>query len=179
MPAPPRSRGESSGEELVRIFGELGPKLLNTLFCLLGNYADAQDASQDTFLKCWRARTSAAPVRDMPAWIFRVGLNTARDTLRSAWRRRVRTLEADACFHAAAEGSTAQIAEENEKLDLLRHAIMQLHLEDRAVFLLRQNDHLTYDEIARLRNSPPGSVKTRMRRALAKLRVALRGVNGE
>ena len=45
---------------------------------------------------------------------------------------------------------------------------------NRAVFLLRQNDNLPYGEIARLRCSPIGTVKTQMRRALARLRQALR-----
>jgi RNA polymerase sigma-70 factor, ECF subfamily len=179
LPAMPQICADTSSEDFVRIFSELGPKLLQTLCGVLGNYADAQDASQDAFLKCWRARSSTTPVRDLPAWIFRVGINAARDTQCSAWRRRIRPLEATACWHTTTEDSPAEIAEQNEQLDLLRRAIMQLHLEERTVFLLRQNEQLTYDEIARLRNSPTGSVKTRMRRALAKLRVALRGMNGE
>jgi DNA-directed RNA polymerase specialized sigma24 family protein len=65
MPAIPRTGVETSSEELVRIFSELGPKLLSTLLCLVGNHADAQDAIQDAFLKCWRARTSRAQIRDM------------------------------------------------------------------------------------------------------------------
>jgi RNA polymerase sigma-70 factor (ECF subfamily) len=74
-PAIPRTGVEISSEELVRIFGELGPKLLSTLLCLVGNHADAQDAIQDAFLKCWRARTSRAQIRDMRSWIFRVVIN--------------------------------------------------------------------------------------------------------
>jgi RNA polymerase sigma-70 factor (ECF subfamily) len=176
MPAAPRSGADISSEELVRTFCELGPKLLNTLLCLLGNYADAQDAVQNAFLKCWRARASTAGVRDVRAWIFRVGINAARDARRSAWRRRSKPLEENASLHISAEPSPARLAEDNEKLRLLDHAISQLRVEERAVFLLRQNDLLPYDEIARLRNSPIGTVKTQMRRALAKLRVALRRV---
>jgi RNA polymerase sigma-70 factor (ECF subfamily) len=162
-----------SGEEFVRVFRELGPHLLNTLFCLLGNYADAQEASQDTFLKCWRARTSAGPVRDVRAWIFRIGINTARDTQRSAWRRRSRPLTAASWSRPAVTASPSKILEEKEDFELLQNAVMELHPDDREVFLLRQNDCLPYTDIARMRNSPSGTVKTQMHRAMAKLRLAL------
>jgi RNA polymerase sigma-70 factor (ECF subfamily) len=174
----PGNHAENYAEELVCTFEEVGPYLLNTLFRLIGNYSDAQDASQETFLKCWRARTSATRVRDMRAWIFRVGINTVRDAQRCAWRRRALPL-AFACGRPASEASPGKNLEEREDLDLLHRAITHLRVDERAVFLLRQNDGLSYAEIARLRNSPVGSVKTHMRRALTKLRRALRDTKAD
>src|SRR5205823_3051571 len=81
-----------SGEEFVRAFNEVRAELVSTLFFLLGNHEDAQDAAQDAFLKCWRTRDSLGEVRNLRAWIFRVGLNAAKDLQRSAWRRRARPL---------------------------------------------------------------------------------------
>src|SRR5579872_4435742 len=81
-----------SGEEFVRAFNEVRAELVSTLYFLLGNHEDAQDAAQDAFLKCWRTRASLTDVRNMRAWIFRVGLNAAKDLQRSAWRRRARPL---------------------------------------------------------------------------------------
>jgi RNA polymerase sigma-70 factor (ECF subfamily) len=173
----PSGNAEAAGEEFARIFSQHGPHLLKKLSCLLGNHADAQDASQDAFLKYWRARTSAVPLRDVRAWLFRVGINGARDTQRSAWRRRLRSLDS-AVLNAASGDSPARILEEKEDLDRLNRAMMQLPADEQAVFLLRQNDRLPYHEIAGLRNSPVGTVKTQMRRALAKLRQALRDANG-
>jgi RNA polymerase sigma-70 factor (ECF subfamily) len=49
-----------------------------------------------------------------------------------------------------------------------------LRPEEQAVFLLRQNGDLTYEEIAELRRSPVGTVKTQMRAALQKLRRVLK-----
>ena len=60
-----------------------------------------------------------------------------------------------------------------ETLDRLRTALQQLRPEEREVFLLRQNTDRTYDEIARLRRVPVGTVKTQMRSALQKLRKVL------
>ena len=50
---------------------------------------------------------------------------------------------------------------------------MELRAEEQEVFLLRQNGQMTYDQIARAINIPVGTVKTRMRLALAKLRERL------
>ena len=55
----------------------------------------------------------------------------------------------------------------------LRQAVEQLRPEEQEVFLLRQNGDLTYEEIAQAVGAPLGTVKTRMRLALSKLRVSL------
>src|SRR6516225_2310326 len=82
----------SSGEEFVCAFNELRTELVSTLYFYLGNLDDAHDAAQEAFLKCWRFRDTIADVRNLRAWIFRVGLNSAKDLQRNAFRRRVRPL---------------------------------------------------------------------------------------
>src|SRR3954471_8737494 len=77
-----------SSEEFLRVFNEVRVELVSTLYYVLGSQEDAQDAAQDAFLKCWRTRHSLEDVHNLRAWIFRVGLNTATDLQRSAWRKR-------------------------------------------------------------------------------------------
>src|SRR6516165_1487065 len=81
-----------SAEAFVHVFNEVRAELVSTLFFVLGNHDDAQDAAQDAFLKCWRTQKSLVDVRNIRAWIFRVGLNAAKDLQRNAWRRRARPL---------------------------------------------------------------------------------------
>src|SRR5215475_171428 len=81
-----------TGELLLRTFNELRDELVSTLWFLLGNQEDAQDVAQEVFLRCWRTQDRLAEVQNLKAWIFRVGLNAARDVQRSAWRRRVKTM---------------------------------------------------------------------------------------
>lgn len=159
-------------DRLVDAFLEARADLVNTLFCLLGNYEDALDATQEAFVKCWRARAGAGRIRNFRAWVFRVGLNAAKDLQRNAWRRRVRPLgKAPACADPAAcpEG----VAMAREDLDRLRRALRGLRRPEREVFLLRQNGDLTYEEIAAVCRRPVGTVKTQMRAALQKLRRTL------
>jgi RNA polymerase sigma-70 factor (ECF subfamily) len=169
---PKDAKAEATGAAFVCAFNEVRAELVSTLFFVLGNQEDAQDAAQDAFLKCWRIRTTLGDVRNFRAWIFRVGLNAAKDLQRSAWRRRSRPM--GAAPEAAVELCPAEQMADKESLDHLRKALLELRPEEKAVFLLRQNGDLTYEEIAELRHSPVGTVKTQMRSALQKLRRVLK-----
>jgi RNA polymerase sigma-70 factor (ECF subfamily) len=172
--AAPLDGAENSGDEFVRAFNEVRAELVSTLFYLLGNHEDAQDAAQDAFLKCWRSREGLQDVRNMRAWIFRVGLNAAKDLQRNAWRRRAKPLAGAPDQCEAGTLSPPDAVERKEDLERLRDALLDLRPEEKAVFLLRQNADLTYEEIAEFRRCPVGTVKTQMRTALQKLRRVLK-----
>jgi RNA polymerase sigma-70 factor (ECF subfamily) len=161
------------GDQLVRAFTELRDELVSTLWFLLGNQEDAQDTAQETFIKCWRARDGLAQVKDLRAWIFRVGLNAAKDLHRSAWHRRAKLLRGEEVMLTSKEASPPERLEDQEAVQRLRRAILQLRQEEKEVFLLRQNGDLTYEQIAEIRGSPVGTIKTQMRSALSKLRQQL------
>jgi RNA polymerase sigma-70 factor (ECF subfamily) len=173
-PAPDPAAGCEDG--LVRAFNDVRAELVSTLFFLLGNHEDAQDAAQEAFLKCWRARPGLPAVQNLRAWIFRVGLNAAKDLRRSAWRRRSRPLAAVQFTPAGSGVSAAEALEQQESQERLRAALLNLRQEEKEVFLLRQNGDLTYEEISDLRGSPVGTVKTQMRSALHKLRRVLQEI---
>ena len=162
-----------AGERLVRAFNELRDELISTLLFVLGNREDAHDAAQDAFVKCWAARAQLHEVRNLRAWIFRVCFNTAKDMQRSAWNRRSKPLMGEELMLAARDPVPGQRLEDQECLDRLRAAILDLRAEEKEVFLLRQNGDLTYEQIAELRSCPVGTVKTQMRSALQKLRKVL------
>ena len=161
-----------SADELVCAFNEARAELVSTLFFLLGNQEDALDTAQEAFLKCWRARDSVAGVQNLRAWIFRVGLNAAKDLQRNAWYRRARPLN-EAAAGGCAGASPVEVAADRESRERLRRALLTLRPDEQEVFLLRENGALTYEEIARLRNCPVGTVKTQMRAAIRKLRQVL------
>lgn len=167
-----RPAGPVDDATLVAAFNDLRDELVSTLVYLLGSRDDAQDAAQETFLKCWRAKHTLDGVANLRAWIFRVGMNTARDVRRSAWSRKVKPLVAEELMLVAPEESGLSL-EDRETLERLRQAVAELRPEEQEVFLLRQNGDLTYEQIAELRSAPVGTVKTHMRSALIKLRRVL------
>ena len=164
---------ESPGEVLSRTFSGMRDELVSTLWFLLGNREDAQDIAQEAFLRCWRTQDSLPAVQNLRAWIFRVGLNAAKDLRRSAWHRRVKPLLGAEAMSRVDDTPPAQALEERERLERLREALLHLRPEEKEVFLLRQNGDLTYEQIAELHNRPVGTVKTQMRSALQKLRKVL------
>jgi RNA polymerase sigma-70 factor (ECF subfamily) len=160
-------------EKLLQLFNELRDELVSTLWFLLGNREDAQDAAQEAFLKCWRSQESLPAVLNLRAWVFRVALNVARDLQRSAWHRRSRQFQGEEVQLPTRGSSPDQTAERQEALERLREALLHLRQDEKEVFLLRQNGALTFEQIADLRRSPVGTVKTQMRSALHKLRQKL------
>jgi RNA polymerase sigma factor (sigma-70 family) len=160
---------------LEEAFARWQDELLGTLYYLVGNREDARDALQETFVKCWRHRQSLVEIENLKAWIFRVALNTGRDLRASAWRRRRQSLVDEGTMVAATQRSPASDAEQAEELGRVRAALRDLRPEEQEVFLLRQNGALTYEAIAEVIGIPLGTVKTRMRLAIEKLRGALAG----
>jgi RNA polymerase sigma-70 factor (ECF subfamily) len=162
-------------EDFVRAFNGMRTELVSTLFFVLGNHDDAQDVAQEVFIKCWRTRAGLTDIKNLRAWVFRIGLNAAKDLQRNAWRRRNKPFGDAAPPEVPGKAPTPSEAMENKDLmERLRKALHQLRPEEKEVFLLRQNGDLTYEEIAVMRRTPVGTVKTQMRSALQKLRRVLK-----
>jgi RNA polymerase sigma-70 factor (ECF subfamily) len=158
---------------LEEAFARFQDELLGTLFYVLGNSEDARDALQETFIKCWRHRVELPGIENLKAWIFRIALNTGRDFRGAAWRRRRQGLAGESSMLVTNEPDVHDRLEHQEQLALVRQALLTLRPEEQEVFLLRQNGDLTYDAIGLAIGIPVGTVKTRMRLALEKLRIAL------
>jgi RNA polymerase sigma-70 factor (ECF subfamily) len=157
---------------LEGVFARSQPEILGTLYYLLGNWEDARDCLQETFLKCWRAREEMSQIINLKAWVFRIAINTGRDARSSAWKRRKQPLS-DAEISYDLKAMPERLAIVSEQVQRLQNGIAQLRPEEREVFLLRQNGELTYEEISDTLKIPLGTVKTRMRLALQRLRSTL------
>ncbi|MHC4470757.1 MAG: RNA polymerase sigma factor [Planctomycetota bacterium] len=169
----PRQPGQD-GEALTHAFLALRDRLLGTAYFVLGHREDAREAVQEAFLKCWRKRAEVRQSGNLNAWIFTVVLNSAKDQRR---RRRVRRAEPlpgnESMLPSTREQGPPAAAAKHELLARMRAAILELPETEREVFLLRQNGDLTYAAIADALGAPVGTMKTRMRSALRRLREIL------
>jgi RNA polymerase sigma-70 factor (ECF subfamily) len=147
--------------------------LVGALNRRLGNFEDAEDAAQETFLKCWRSRDDFPAVRDLRAWIFRIGWNTANDLRRNVFRQRARPLSAIGISLKTYDPSPDEAAEQGEAEEQLGQALFQLRLDEKEVFLLRLHEGWSYQRIATFRQRRESTVKSQMRAAVAKLRLLL------
>jgi len=148
-------------------------RLLGTAYHVLGHREDAREAVQEAFLRCWRRRDGTPGPRDPEAWAFAVVLNTARDLRRRRRVRRVASLPTEDAMPPTAQADPGTVAERREAVARARAAIGALPEDEREVFLLRQNGDLTFVDVAEALDLPVGTVKTRMRAALRRLRAAL------
>ncbi len=162
------------GKLLEEAFLQLQDQLLGTLYFMVGNRDDAQDALQEAFVKCWKHRDELPQIKNLKAWIFRIALNTGRDMRSAAWSVRRRQLAEEHAMLEAKVETPDEALSRKEQLEQLRDAIVTLRPEEQEIFLLRQNGDMTYEEIAESMDLPAGTVKTRMRLALTKLRKALK-----
>ena len=167
------ARDRQSAGALEEAFTRYQDELIGTLFYLLGNVEDARDALQETFIKCWRHRDGVAGIGNLKGWIFQIAFNTGRDMRRAAGRRRRLLVKGAEAMVVRHDPGPLAALEQQEELARVREALGELRAEEQEVFLLRQNGQMTYEEIAHTVGIPLGTVKTRMRLALAKLRVAM------
>ena len=72
---------------VVDVFEEQRPALLGLAYRLLGSYADAEDAVQETFVRAWQARASFDGGPDARAWLYRIATNTCLDAIRRTKRQ--------------------------------------------------------------------------------------------
>jgi RNA polymerase sigma factor (sigma-70 family) len=156
---------------LVERYGSVA---FRTAYLLCGNEADAEDATQEAFVKGWRALgrfRAGAPVRP---WLLRIVANEAHNRRRQAGRRGRLALRASA--EAGREGSApspeAALLGAEER-DRLLAALAALDERDRQAIGCRYFLGLDEQEMAAALRVRPGTVKSRLARALERLREQL------
>jgi RNA polymerase sigma-70 factor, ECF subfamily len=134
---------------------------------ILGDAADAQDATQDALASAWKRRSSLRSGNSGQAWFDRILVNACRDRLRGR-RRGIRWLPIEGDPAVPSDPFAAAIAE-----DAVLRGLNVLDLEHRAVVVLRYWADLSLDAIAERLEIPPGTVKSRLHYALRDLRAAI------
>jgi RNA polymerase sigma-70 factor (ECF subfamily) len=157
-------------EELVRRYQDVAVRTAH----LIAPAADADDAAQEAFVKAWIALPRfriGAPFRP---WLLRIVANEARNRRRSAGRREGLAIRAtvDRPSDDAAPSPEAAALLVERRASLLA-AVNRLRDEDREVIAARYFLDLSEAEAADVLGIPRGTVKSRLSRALARLRASL------
>jgi RNA polymerase sigma factor (sigma-70 family) len=156
-------------EHALRLaYDRYGGAVLHLALRTLGNRADAEDVTQNTFVAAWQGRETFDPDRGgMLGWLLTIARRKAIDRLRSATR------EARVAETIRALPEPAAPAETPERvLDRLVIAdeLAQLPAEQRRTLELAFYDDLTHPQIAAVTGLPLGTVKSHIRRGMANLR---------
>ena len=159
----------------VRAYGELVDRYreisFRTAYLIARNSADAEDATQDAFVKAYYALDRFRTADPFRPWILRIVSNEARNRRRSAGRRTALALRAagEAPSGDAAPSPEGEVLAAEQREGLLA-AVNRLREDDRLVIGCRYFLELSEEETATTLGLPRGTVKSRLSRALDRLR---------
>ena len=158
---------------LAQLYDRYRVILFGLLMRILNNRAEAEDVLQEVFLQVWRRAADFDENRGRPfTWLVTVARSRGIDRLRTlAARERV----AGTREEAEAVSDAASDAFRSEQRGLVNNALAQLPDEQKRPLMLAYFDGLTQSEIAARLGAPLGTIKTRMRSGLMKLREVLAG----
>jgi RNA polymerase sigma-70 factor (ECF subfamily) len=190
---PPESQPPPSDETLVErarwgdetafaeLVGRYQGRVYAVAYRITGTHEDGLDVAQEVFLKA-RAKLGAwEPRAPFRAWLVRLAVNHAIDHRRRMKRREARHGGSEALDGARApRGDAADaLARRNEIDERVRRAMDVLSPAQRTAFVLRHYEGMAMAEIAPVLGCSVGSVKVHVFRAVRRLRVELRDLEGE
>jgi RNA polymerase sigma-70 factor (ECF subfamily) len=149
-------------------------------YALTRNAGDADDVTQETFLRAWQAIGRFRVGEPLYPWLARIAMNASFSLLRRRKRRPEVALEPmlETGAQWAAGSDPADEAAASERDERLARAFAALSEEHRAVLALRVVEDLSYDEIARTLGVPVGTVMSRLARARAELKARMGSMTG-
>jgi RNA polymerase sigma-70 factor, ECF subfamily len=151
-------------EQLIRQYERM---VLVTALRLLGRLEDAQDASQEVFLKLYRNLGKVEASGSLSGWLYRVTVNVCHD-LR---RRRPETVAVeDAGELASPEADPQQRTAAAERRRVLELSLRILSEKERAALVLRDLEGLSTEEVARVLGSSEATVRSQISKARVKVK---------
>ena len=137
-------------------------------YLLLGDPDDAEDVAQETFLRAWNHLRRFDPTRPLRPWLLSIASNLASNRRRSAGRY-VSALMRAFRNEPVSSSIEERSAQHMEASDLWK-AVQNLNVQDQQIVYLRYFLELSVSETAQALDVPEGTVKSRLSRALDRLR---------
>lgn len=167
--------GDTTAFEQIMIHSQ--QRVMAMTWRMLGNEADARDASQEVFLRVYRYLGRFKQDQDFFAWLYRITVNVCRDIEKKRQQHSDRFMSLAA---GADEGAFAVPAEQEDAEEALMHtqhrelitrAIATLPDKERASILLRDVEGLSTDEVSRILKSSSTTVRSQISSARKKIKI--------
>jgi RNA polymerase sigma-70 factor (ECF subfamily) len=143
---------------------------------LLGNIEDAQDSTQEVFLRAFKYLHRFDATKPVEAWLVRITVNVCRDFGRHRQRRRSLASEFQSPGVINADPYSDLASSERKKI--LRQAIASLPHKERAALVLRDIEGMSTLEVAGILNSSETTVRSQISIARVKIRKAIERLQG-
>lgn len=151
-------------EEFTRVFTEIYPSLCRFLESLLGNHEAAQEIAQECFMRLFRQESKIIKADEARFWLFRVARNLALNEIRNSKKRGSFFDKIVEAFYAP-RPNQAELYERDEATKFAIEMLQVLPEHQRAVLLLREQEEMSYQEIARVLGVSEAKVKVDIFRA--------------
>jgi RNA polymerase sigma-70 factor (ECF subfamily) len=158
-------------------------RLVGILFHLVGSREEAEDLSQDTFLRIYKARKGYRPRAKFSTWLFTIANNLALNHLRGKGRKPSVPMSGAAADSQAVSPIAAQLASREstasskmrkvELSEIVREALGILNEDQKMAVLLNKFEDMSYAEIAEVMGRSEAAVKSLLARARTHLREQL------
>ncbi len=172
-----RRMAEGDEQALGALYDRWHPLVNAVVARVLRQRDDVEDVVEEVFWQAWRQAARYDPARAaVQTWLLTIARSRALDRARAVMRRREEPLEGesgDVVAHQLAEGDPGLDAESSERRKIVVAALAELPAEQRECLELGYFGGLSQTEIADRTGQPLGTVKTRMRLAMQKLKPRL------
>ena len=167
------------------LYARYGKQIFNTIYQWIGDYEEAADLTQETFLSAHKAREQFRGDAKVYTWLYRIAHNHCKNRFKQRDRQREMEgpsldagMSGDEGYGDESEtrdiadwsGSPSRLLEQKELGAQINRAVDSLASEYRVVLILREVDGLSYTEIAEATGLTLEAVKTRLNRARAMVR---------
>ncbi|MHC5036452.1 MAG: RNA polymerase sigma factor [Planctomycetota bacterium] len=153
--------------------GQHGKRVYTLAYRVTRNHHDAEDIFQEVFLRIWKRREAFRRLDRPDSWVYRVTLNLALDTVdrrkKSPAGKDVEMLGNDAMERETSESPEGR-AIHKELRTLLRRSADRLPRAQREVFVLRNDEGLSYREISAVLECPEERARANFYQAMKHLR---------
>lgn len=161
-------------------------KIFNTIYSFVGDYDDALDLTQETFICAYRSIGKFRHESNISTWLYRIAINLCK-------KNRIKRNRQDSIFtgslddpeiggklaeYSSEEETAAEILETDEEQSIVLREIYSLPRKHRVVIILKYLQDLSYEEMADILGCSIGTVKSRLSRAKGKLKLRLERVAG-
>ena len=186
QPATPDSLIEQclAGDQLAweQVVRQNWRKVFNVAYKFVGKHDEAEDLTQDIFLKIFKALNTFDRRANFQTWIISISRNLCIDHYRSVRKEREtidRDVDAGELTPAAPGQNAYQALEQRDRVDLLRKAMAELPPTLREAVVKRDIQELSYQEIADQLHLPEGTVKSRINRGRTELARQVQRIRAE
>ncbi|HSE15500.1 MAG TPA: sigma-70 family RNA polymerase sigma factor [Pyrinomonadaceae bacterium] len=170
--------GDTAAFERIMIHSQ--QRVMAVTWRMLGNEADASDASQEVFLRVYKYLKRFRQDQDFFAWLYGITVNVCRDFLKERQHHSNRFVPLSESAEAVALETTAEhtdaesMVDQAQQRELIAKAIALLPFKERASIVLRDMEGCSTEEVAQVMNSSATTVRSQISSARKKIRAYCR-----